>query len=164
MMEALVAAVRSLDPRLPLTAVETMDQIVQEGQAPRRFNATLITAFAAAAALLAMMGIYSVIAFSTALRSHEMAIRLALGAGRSRVMGMIVASGVKLGLAGCGLGAIGVYFAARLVRSFLFQVDPLDPGVISVAAFGILLLAVAASVIPALRAATIEPVQALRGE
>ena len=164
MMEALVAAVRSLDPRLPLTAVETMDQIVQEGQAPRRFNATLITAFAAAAALLAMMGIYSVIAFSTALRSHEMAIRLALGAGRSRVMGMIVASGVKLGLAGCGLGAIGVYFAARVVRSFLFQVDPLDPGVISVAAFGILLLAVAASVIPALRAATIEPVQALRGE
>jgi ABC-type antimicrobial peptide transport system permease subunit len=164
MTDSLRSVVRSIDPQLPLTDVESMDRVVAEGQASRRFNTVLISSFAAAAGLLAVLGIYSVIAFSAALRTQEMAIRLALGSQRSSVMRLILMSGVKLGLAGCGIGAIAAVFATRLLRSMLFQVDPVDPAVIALAAISILLLALAASVIPARRAALVEPVEALRTE
>jgi predicted permease len=164
MAGSLRAIVRSIDPQLPLTKVESMEQVVTEGQASRRFNTVLISSFAAAAVLLALLGIYSVIAFSAAMRTQEMAIRLALGSQRVKVMRLVLVSGAKLGLLGCGIGAIGAVFATRLLRSMLFQVDPLDPFVIVLACISILLLALAASVIPARRAASIEPMQALRAE
>ena len=164
MADSLRAVVHSIDPQLPLTHVESMEQVVAEGQASRRFNTVLISSFAAAAVLLALLGIYSVIAFSAALRTHEIAIRLALGSQRATVMQLVLVSGAKLGLVGCGLGAIAAVFATRLLRFMLFQVDPLDPTVIVLAAVSIFLLALAASVIPAHRAATIEPMQALRTE
>jgi len=164
MAESLRAAVRSLDPQLPLTNVESMDTLVAEGQASSRFNTALISSFAAAAVLLSLLGIYSVIAFSAALRTQEMAIRLALGSQRSNVMRLILSSAAKLGLAGCGIGAIAAIFAMRLLRSMLFEVDPLDPAVIALAAISIFLLALAASVIPARRAASVDPMQALRTE
>jgi ABC-type antimicrobial peptide transport system permease subunit len=164
MADSLRAVVRSIDPQLPLTQVESMDRVVAEGQASRRFSTALISSFAAAAVLLALLGIYSVIAFSAALRTHEMAIRLSLGAQRTNVMRLVLVSGAKLGLAGCGIGTIAAVFATRLLRSMLFQVDPLDPFVIVLAAVSILLLALAASVVPARRAASIEPMQALRAE
>jgi putative ABC transport system permease protein len=164
MADSLQAAVRSIDPQLPLTQIESMDQVVSEGEAPRRFNTALISAFAGAAVLLALLGIYSVIAFSTALRTQEMAIRLALGSQRSSVMGLILVSGAKLGLAGCAIGAIAAVLATRLLRSLLFEVDSLDPIVFGLATVSILLLALAASVIPARRAASVEPVEALRTE
>jgi len=162
--KSLRAVVHSIDPQLPLTQIESMDRVVDEGQASRRFNATLVSAFAAAAVLLALLGIYSVIAFSAALRTQEMAIRLALGSQRSDVMRLILISGAKLGLAGCAIGAIGALFAAHLLRSMLFQVDPIDPAVIAFSAALILLLALGASILPARRAASIEPVEALRSE
>ena len=164
MANSLLAVVHSLDPQLPLTQVEAMDRVVSEGQAPRRFSTALISAFAGAAIVLALLGIYSVIAFSTALRTQEMAIRLALGSQRSSILRMILVSGVKLGLAGCAIGAIAAAFATRLLRSLLFQVDTLDPTVLVLAIVSILLLAVAASVIPARRAASVEPMEALRTE
>jgi predicted permease len=164
MANSLLAVVHSLDPQLPLTQVESMDRVVSEGQAPRRFSTALISAFAGAAILLALLGIYSVIAFSTALRTQEMAIRLALGSQRSSILRMILVSGVKLGLAGCAIGAFAAAFATRLLRSLLFQVDTLDPTVLVLAIVSILLLAVAASVIPARRAASVEPMEALRTE
>jgi ABC-type antimicrobial peptide transport system permease subunit len=164
MADALRSVVRSIDPQLPLTNLESMDRVVSEGQAPRRFNTALISSFAAAAVLLSLLGIYSVIAFSAALRTQEMAIRLALGSQRSTVMRLIVFSGARLGLIGCGIGAVAAVFATRLLRSMLFEVDPLDPTVIALAAVSIFMIAIAASVIPARRAATIEPVQALRTE
>ncbi|MFZ0515544.1 MAG: FtsX-like permease family protein, partial [Acidobacteriaceae bacterium] len=164
MAESLLKVVRSIDPNLPLTHVESMDRVVAEGQAPRRFNTVLISSFAGAAVLLALLGIYSVIAFSTALRAREMAIRLALGAQRAEVMRLVLVSGVKLGVAGCGIGAIAAIFITRLLRSLLFQVDSLDPIVLLLATVSILLLAIAASVIPARRAASVEPLQALRTE
>ncbi|HXR39962.1 MAG TPA: ABC transporter permease [Terracidiphilus sp.] len=164
MADSLRATVRSIDPQLPLTQVESMEQVIAEGQASRRFNAMLISCFAGVAVLLALLGIYSVIAFSAALRTQEMAIRLALGAQRFDVMGLVLTSGAKLGLAGCAIGAVAAVFATRLLRSLLFQVDPLDPLVLILAAIAIFLLALAASVIPARRAASIEPMQALRAE
>ncbi len=164
MANALRSAVRSIDPQLPLTQVGSMQQVIAEGQASRRFDAILISAFAGAAVLLALIGIYSVIAFSAALRTHEMAIRLALGAQRSSVIRLILVSGAKLGLVGCALGAIAATFATNLLRSLLFQVDPLDPTVLALAAISIVALALAASVIPARRAASVEPMQAFRSE
>jgi putative ABC transport system permease protein len=164
MADSLRAVVHSIDPQLPLTHVESMEKVVTEGQASRRFNTVLISSFAAAAVLLALLGIYSVIAFSAALRTHELAIRLALGSQRARVMRLVLISGAKLGLAGCGIGAIGAVFATRFLRSMLFEVDPLDPAVIVLAAISIFVLAVAASLVPARRAASIEPMQALRAE
>jgi predicted permease len=164
MADSLRAVVQSIDPQLPLTQVESMDRVVGEGQASRRFNTTLISAFAGAAVLLAVLGIYSVITFSAALRTHEMAIRLALGSERASVMRLILVSGGKLGAAGCAIGTLAAVFATRLLRSFLFQVDALDPVILALAAISILLLALAASVIPARRAASIDPVEALRTE
>jgi ABC-type antimicrobial peptide transport system permease subunit len=162
MIDSLRAVVRSIDPQLPLTQVETMDRVVSEGQAPRRFNTAVISAFAGAAVLLALLGIYSVIAFSAALRTQEMAIRLALGSQRSGLMGLVLASGAKLALIGCGVGVVAAVLATRVMRSLLFQVDPVDPVVMMMAAVSILLLALAASYIPARRVAAIEPMQALR--
>jgi predicted permease len=164
MAESLRAAVRSLDPQLPLTNVESMDRVVAEGQASSKFNTALISSFAAAAVLLSLLGIYSVIAFSAAQRTQEMAIRLALGSQRAGLMRLILTSGAKLGLAGCGIGLVAAIFATRLMRSMLFEVDPLDPTVIAVAAISIFLLALTASIVPARRAASIEPMQALRME
>jgi len=164
MVSLLRSSVRSIDPQLPLTQVESMEQVVAEGQASRRFSTALISSFALAAVLLALLGIYSVIAFSSALRTHELAIRLALGSQRSSVMRLVLLSGARLGLAGCGIGAVIAVFATRLLRSLLFQVDALDPLVLTLAAISIFLLALAASVIPARRAASIEPMQALRSE
>jgi predicted permease len=164
MTGSLRAVVRSIDPQLPLTDIESMDRVVAEGQAPRRFNTAIISGFAAAAVLLALLGIYSVIAFSAALRTQEMAIRLALGAQRNGVMRLVLVSGARLGLIGCGIGAVAAIFATRLLRSLLFEVDPLDPVVFALAAISIFLLALAASVIPARRAAAVEPMQALRTE
>jgi predicted permease len=164
MADSLRTVVRSIDPQLPLTNVESMDRVVAEGQAPRRFNTLLISSFAAAAVLLSLLGIYSVIAFSAALRTQEMAIRLALGSQRATVMRLVLASGARMGLAGCGIGVVAAIFAARLLRSLLFEVEPLDPAVIGLAAISIFLLALAASVIPARRAASIEPMHALRSE
>jgi ABC-type antimicrobial peptide transport system permease subunit len=164
METALRGVVSSIDPQLPLTQVESMDQVVSEGQASRRFSTALVSSFAAAAVLLPLLGIYSVIAFSAAQRTHELAIRLALGSQRGSVVRLVLLSGAKLGLAGCVLGAIGAVFATRLLRTMLFQVDPLDPGVLILAAIAIFLLAIIASLVPARRAASIDPMQALRAE
>jgi putative ABC transport system permease protein len=161
---ALRATVHSIDPQLPLTQLESMERVVEEGRAPRRFTTALVSSFAAAAVLLALLGIYGVIAYSTALRTQEMAIRLALGSQRSSVMRLVLISSAKLGLVGCGIGALAAVFATRLLRSLLFAVDPTDPLVIVLAAFVIFLLALAASAIPAFRAGSIEPIEALRSE
>ncbi len=164
MENALRAAVRTIDPRLPLTQVQTMEHAVSETEAPRRFNTVLIGGFAFAAVLLAVLGIYSVIAFSVASRVQEMAIRMALGSQRAGIVGLILVSGAKLTAIGCVLGLGGAFAASGLLRSMLFGVSPFDPLVLTLAAIAVLLLALAASALPALRAASIEPMQALRGE
>jgi ABC-type antimicrobial peptide transport system permease subunit len=158
------ATVRSMDPQLPLTQVQNMEHAVSDSEAPRRFNTALISAFAIAAVLLAALGVYSVIAFSAALRVQEMAIRIALGSQRSRILGLVFRSGAKLAIAGCALGLLGAGVASRLLRSFLFDVSPFDPLVLAVAAVFVLMLALAASLLPALRAASIDPMKALRAD
>jgi putative ABC transport system permease protein len=159
---SLRAAVRSIDPQLPLAQVQSMEHAVSDSEAPRRFNTAVISAFAIAAVLLAVLGIYSVIAFSAALRVQEMAIRIALGSQRSGILRLVFASAAKLGLAGCAIGLVGAVAASRLLRSLLFNVSPFDPLVLALAAVFVMLLAWLASLLPALRAASIQPMNALR--
>ncbi len=161
---SLRATVRSIDSQLPLNDVQTMEHAISDTEATRRFYTALIAAFAAAAMLLAGLGIYSVIAFSVALRSHEIAIRMALGSPRSAVVRLVLASGAKLALAGCAIGLLAAVAVSRLLGSFLFEVSPLDPLVLVLAAILVLLLALAACLLPARRAASVDPMQALRTE
>ena len=114
--------------------------------------------------MLSILGIYAVIAFSVALREQEIAVRMALGGQRSEVILMILGSGGKLAAVGCGLGLLGAVAASRLLRSFLFEVSPFDPGVLAFSASLMLLLALAASALPARRASSTDPMMALRGE
>jgi len=164
MTESLRATVLSIDPQLPLTKVHSMDEALSRMEAPRRFNAVLISSFAVAAVLLAFVGIYSVIAFSAAMRTHEMAIRMALGSQRGDIMRLVLISGVKLVMAGTVIGLAGVAVTSRLLSNFLFQVKPFDPVVLVLAAIAVFLLALLAAAIPARRAAAVHPMEALRGE
>lgn len=157
-------AVGAVDPDLPLTHVETLEQVVAHSEASRRFNTVLVSGFALAALILAVLGIYSVIAFSTAARVQEMAIRMALGAERGDIVRLVLRSGLLLAGIGCALGLAGAIAASNLVRSFLFGVSRFDPLTMVVAATAVLLLAAAASVLPARRAASVDPIRALRGE
>jgi putative ABC transport system permease protein len=162
MANGLRATVHSLDPLLPLSQIQTMERAVSDIETPRRFQTTLISAFAAAAVLLAALGIYSVIAFSAALRTQQMAIRIALGSQRSGILGLVFMSATKLALAGCAIGLLGAAAAAHLLDSFLFRVGPFDPLVLTTAATFVLLLALVASLLPAQRAASADPMKVLR--
>jgi predicted permease len=158
------AMVRKIDPQLPLYQMQTMEHAISNSEAPRRFNTVLISSFAIAAVLLSVLGIYGVIAFSVALRQREMAVRMALGCQRSGVILVILSSGARLAAVGCGLGLLGAVAASRLLRSFLFEVSPFDPGVLALSAIAMLLLALAASALPARHASSTDPMLALRGE
>jgi ABC-type antimicrobial peptide transport system permease subunit len=141
-----------------------MEEAVSQSEAPRRFSTVLIGSFAFAAVLLAVLGIYSVISFSVALRVQEMAIRMALGSQRGAIVRLVLHSGARLAVFGCAIGLVGALAASKVLRSLLFGVSPFDPLALSVAAVAVLLLALAASGLPALRAASIDPMRALRGE
>jgi putative ABC transport system permease protein len=164
MANVLRATVRSIDPQLPLAQVQTMERAVSHSEAPRRFNTVVISAFAIAAALLAALGMYGVIAFSAALRTQEMAIRMALGSQRAGILRLVFASATKVAIAGCAIGLLGVAAASRLLGSFLFGVSPFDPVALSLAAVFVLLLAWLASLLPARRAASIDLMSVLRAE
>lgn len=164
MEKAMREAVRAIDPLLPLTQMQTMEQAVSNSEAPRRFNTVLISSFAFAAVLLAILGIYSVIAFSVASRVQEMAIRMALGSQRSAIIGLVLKSGARLAVIGCVLGILGAVAASGLLRTLLFGVSRFDSLVLSLAALGVLILSIAASALPALRASSVDPIKALRGE
>ncbi len=164
MENTLRATMRKMDPQLPLYQMQTMEQAISKSEAPRRFITVLISSFAIAAILLSVLGIYGVVAFSVALREQEMAVRMALGSQRSGVILLILRSGARLAALGCGLGLLGAVAASRLLRSFLFEVSPFDPGVLALSAIAMLLLALAASALPARRASSTDPMLALRGE
>jgi predicted permease len=164
MANVLRAIVRSIDPQLPLAQVQSMEHAVSNSEAPRRFNTVVISAFALAAALLAALGMYSVIAFSAALRAQEMAIRMALGSQRAGILRLVFASAAKVAMLGCAIGLLGVAAVSRLLGSFLFGVSPFDPLVLSLAVVFVLLLAWLASLLPARRAASIDLMSVLRAE
>jgi predicted permease len=162
MTGTLRSTVAEIDPRLALDSIQPMSEVIANVEAPRRFNTDLISAFALGALLLAVTGIYAVVAFSVSIRTQEIAIRLALGARRANIARLVLVSGVRLGLMGCGLGVLGSWGAARLVQSFLFGVTATDPFIYLISIIIILIMVLAASALPAARAASSDPIDALR--
>jgi predicted permease len=162
MVRTLRATVAEVDPMLGLQQVKSMNEVMAGTEAPRRFNTGLITFFAAGALLLAITGIYAVVAFSVSLRSYEIAIRMALGARRTGIARLVLVWGGKLALLGCVLGVLGSWAASRLVSSFLFEVSATDPLIYAAGVAIMIVMALVASAIPARRAASTEPVEVLR--
>jgi putative ABC transport system permease protein len=162
MIQTLRTTVAEVDPLLALDPVQSMEEVVSNIEAPRRFNTNLITAFAAGAIGLAITGIYAVIAFSVSLRMREMAIRLTLGAHPRQIMRLVLKSGATLALLGCILGILGSLAAGRLVGSFLFGVSATDPLIYLAGALIMMLMALLASALPAAKAAAADPIDALR--
>jgi putative ABC transport system permease protein len=162
MTQTLRASIAEIDPMLALEQVQPMDDVISNVEAPRRFNTDLITAFALGALLLAITGIYAVVAFSVSLRSQEIAIRIALGAQRTNIARLVLISGARLALVGCGIGVLGSLAVSRIVSSFLFDVSATDPLIYIMGVLIMMLMALLASALPATRAASADPMDALR--
>jgi predicted permease len=160
--ESLRRTVWSLDPQLAISNMQTMEQAISETGAPRRFNTTIVTAFALTALLFAMLGVYAVVSFSVAQRTQEIGIRIALGAQRGDILSLVLKSGFKLGIVGCLVGIVGSAIGTRLMSTLLFGVSPLDPIAFVLAVLVVLVVCGAASFIPARHAAAIDAMQALR--
>jgi putative ABC transport system permease protein len=162
MIQTLRSTVAGVDPLLALQQVQPMNELMSQVEAPRRFNTDLITTFAVGALLLAIIGIYALVAFTVSQRSHELAIRMALGAQRSGIARFVLISGAKLAVLGCGLGVLGSLAVSRLVSSFLFEVSATDPLIYVACVVMMIIMALLASAIPAARAASADPIDALR--
>ncbi len=160
--KAIREQVRSVDPDQPVTLVRTMDDLVEEQVGQRRLLVLLLGSFAGVALLLALIGIYGIIAYSVAQRTQEMGIRRALGAQQHDILGLVVGQGLRLALAGVALGIAGAFGLTRLMTTLLFHVTATDPATFAAVALVFLLVALAASYIPARRATRIDPMAALR--
>jgi putative ABC transport system permease protein len=156
--------VRDVDPRVPLAGVRTMEEVVAAAIAEPRFSMMLLVAFAALAVLLAAIGIYGVMAYSVRQRNHEIGIRMALGARASDVLELVVRQGMLLVVGGLALGLAGALALTRVLGGLLYGVEPTDP--VTFAGVTVLLVAVAfaACYWPAQRAASVDPMEALRYE
>jgi putative ABC transport system permease protein len=164
MTKSIAAAVHAVDPQISLAVPRTMDQIRDSVLSNERFTVILFTCFAAVALLLAALGIYGVMSFSVAQRSHEIALRMALGAGRNRVVTQVVREGLLLAVIGLSIGLVGAYFIGRAMQTMLFGVGSLDYSAFSVVGVILLVASLAACYFPARRAASVEPMQVLRSE
>ena len=166
--DRLTAALRreltEVDPNVPLALVSTMDEVLGEYLAEPKFSMLLVTIFAGVALLLASVGIYGVISYNVTQRSSEIGVRMALGAQRRDVVGLVVGQAMVMAAAGVGVGLLLALWGSKALSSMLFGVGPRDPLVMSSVAIFLLLVALGAALGPALRAARIDPALAIRGE
>jgi len=154
----------SFDRNLTISQVVTMDGVVADANAPARFEMLLLTIFAAVALVLAAAGIYGVISYSASRRTHEIGVRMSLGATRRDVLRLVVRQGMWLALSGSVTGIAGALLLSRFMAKLLFGVQPTDPATYMAMATGLGLVAIAACCIPAWRAMRIDPAAALRYE
>lgn len=157
-------ALHTLDPAQPIYNVQSMDQVLQESVAQPRFRAFLIGLFAALALVLASIGLYGVVAYSVSQRTAELGIRVAVGARPADIVKLVVFRAAGLAAMGLVIGIGASLVGSRLLSGFLFEVSPSDPFTLGVASIVILAVALTASLVPALRAAKVDPVVALRAE
>jgi putative ABC transport system permease protein len=158
------AALRAIDPTIAAANIQTMGQAITAATSRRRFQTTLLTIFGAIALLLALVGLYGVLAYSVRQRVAEIGVRIALGASRARVIGMVVRQGLRLVLIGLALGFAAAFLLVRFLAGVLYDVSPYDPWTFAAAPALILLAALIACSAPAWRAAHIDPIEALRSE
>jgi putative ABC transport system permease protein len=161
---AIRAAVQRVDKDMPLTRARTMDAMMSAAVGQRRFSMMLLAMFSGLAALLAALGIYGVMSYSVQQRTHELGIRLALGAERPGVMRLVVRQGMELAILGVLLGAFGGLWLTRLLQAQLYGISPRDPVTFVSVAVLLAIVALAATFIPAMRATRVDPVVALRRE
>ena len=161
---SVVQTIRSFDPQALIENVETLEQVRDQGVAPRRVNALLVTSFGALALIIAAVGIAGVLAFSVSSRTGEIGIRMSLGADASRVKKMVLREGWVLLAGGLTLGVLGSLAASRLLAQLLYGVTPNDPVTVSVVALLMATVGTLACWLPAARAARVEPAVALKAE
>ncbi len=156
--------IRGIDRNISISHVETMDSLIDGATAQSRLYLVLLAVFAGIAVALASVGIYGVMSYTVARRTHEIGIRLALGATTSGVLTMVVREGMVVALAGAGIGVAVALLLTRLMAGLLYGIAPRDP-LTFVATAGVLgLVALVASVVPARRATRIDPLAALRSD
>jgi ABC-type antimicrobial peptide transport system permease subunit len=166
--EALAGAirreVRAIDADLPVSNVRSLEDVVGAWAAERRLSTGLLTAFSIVALVLAAVGIYGVMAYAVAQRTHEIGIRMALGANPRDVVGLVVRQGALLALAGIAIGLAAAFALTRLLGGMLFEVSATDPATFAGIAGLLAAVALTAAYLPARRAARVDPVVALRAE
>jgi len=162
--KSVAGAINSVDPDLPLAGVKTIDEIVSESLAVDRFSMVLFSSFGLLGLMLAAVGIYGVMAFGVAQRTQEFGVRMALGAQRSRVVGLVLKEGTIVAVAGALIGLGGAYLVGRAMQSTLYGVGTMDRFAVGATAALLLVMAWLACLVPALRASRVEPMAALRDE
>jgi putative ABC transport system permease protein len=164
LVAAMRQQVRSVDPDQPIYNVRTMNEIRSDSVAPERLNLTLLTIFAGIALVLAIVGIYGVMSYSVTQRTHEIGIRMAIGARPRDVFRMVIGQGMMLTLIGVAFGLVGAFGLTRLMATMLFGVEPTDPATFAVIAILLTLVALLACYLPSRRATKVDPVVSLRYE
>jgi ABC-type antimicrobial peptide transport system permease subunit len=157
-------AVQSINPELPVFGAATLSDVVSGALSQRRFSMEMVLLFALTALLLAALGIYGTISYLVNERTHEIGIRLALGATRGTILQMILRQGLELAIAGAALGLVGALIVSHLMAGLLYGVSPNDPLTLVGVTLVLTAVALAASYIPAMRAMRVDPLVALRYE
>ncbi len=164
MLRSITAAVHSVDSQIAIAQPRTLDEIKGRMLAEDRFTMTLFAAFAVVALLLAAVGIYGVMSFTVAQREHELGLRMALGASRSKVVQLVLKEALTLAVVGLGIGLVGAFLVGRAMQNTLYGVSSIDPAAVAAVAFVLLCASMVASWLPARRAAAVQPMRALRTE
>jgi putative ABC transport system permease protein len=164
LVASIQSAIWSVEKDLPITSIKTMEQIRSHSIAQPRLTALLLSVFAALALILAAVGIYGVMAYSVTQRTHEMGLRMALGARASDVLALVVGQGMLLAGAGIVLGLAGAFAMTRVLEKFLWGVRPTDTFTFIVVSLLLVAVALLASYLPARRATRVDPMVALRYE
>jgi putative ABC transport system permease protein len=157
-------AIRSMDASLPISNVRTMDDVVGATLSAPRFTGMLLTGFAALALILSAIGIYGVLSYVVSRRTREIGIRVAIGAGRLQVLRLVLGQGLVLTVTGVVVGLVAAFWGSAFMRDMLYGVTPTDPLTFVVVGVLLTLIAMIASLVPALRATRVDPLVALKAE